>query len=113
MVSEEAGETGGESLSMQSSDGELPIPGEDDIPSAPLWAMRPACTPVGASSRGRRVASDAGGRGDDDAVYVIDDGPDHCMVGRSGGPRAGRCVYCLVARISLEQYADIEAGELD
>jgi len=35
------------------------------------------------------------------------------MVGRRVGRAPDGCVYCLVARISLEQYGDMVAGELD
>ena len=51
---------------------------------------------------------------DDEALYVMDDGPDHCMVGSPGGAGApDGCVYCLVARISLEQFGDLVAGDVD
>jgi hypothetical protein len=90
---------------------ELP-PGEDEIASAPLLAMEtrmhsPRRLEPGEEGRIRRRWGD-----DADAVYVIDDGPNHCMVGRWVG-QAPDCAYCLVARISLEQYEDIEVGELD
>jgi hypothetical protein len=84
---------------------------EDDIPPAPLWAMTNRMhslrrTEPGEESYIRRRV------GDDDALYVIDDGPDHCMIGRRVGHAPDGCVYCLVARITLEQYADLVAGEL-
>jgi hypothetical protein len=84
--------------------------GEDDIPPAPLWAMRTRMHSLrhldpGEEGRIRRRLG-----ADDDAVYVIDDGPDHCMVGRRVGEAPDGCVYCLVARISLEEYADVVAG---
>ena len=88
-------------------------PGEDDIPPAPLWAMRTRMhsnrrLEPGEEGRIRRRAGEG-----DDAVYVIDDGLDHCMVGRRVGKASDGCVYCLVARISLEDFADIVAGERD
>jgi hypothetical protein len=89
-------------------------PGEDHIPPAPLAAMRTRM-----HSNRRLEPGDEGrirrrlGDDDDDAVYVIDDGPDHCMVGRRVGGAPDGCVYCLVARVSLEGYADIVAGAVD
>jgi hypothetical protein len=87
--------------------------GEDAIPPAPLWAMGIRM------HTHRRLEPGEEGRirrrwGDDDAaVYVVDDGPDHCMVGRRVGQAPDGCVYCLVARISLEQYSDVVAGDLE
>ncbi len=122
MVSEEVGDpvtnpldaaldAPGAAADTEPAGAELP-PGEDEIASAPMLAMstrlhshrRPG---PGEEGRIRRRWGD-----DVDAVYVIDDGPDHCMVGRWVG-QAPDCSYCLVARISLEQYEDIEVGELD
>jgi hypothetical protein len=40
----------------------------------------------------------------DSALYVIDDGKDHCMIGRAVGEDGDGCIYCLVARISLDRY---------
>ncbi len=85
--------------------------GEDDIPLAPLWAMRTRMhsrrrLEPGEEGRIRRTLGS-----EEDAVHVIDDGPDHCMVARGVGRAADGCVYCLVARISLEQFGDIVAGD--
>ena len=90
---------------------ELPD-GEDEIASATWLAMR-----IRMHSHRRLEAGDEGRirrrwGDDDDAVYVIDDGPDHCMVGRLVG-LAPDCVYCLVGRISSERYEDVEVGDLD
>jgi hypothetical protein len=87
--------------------------GEDHIPAAPLWAMRTRMhtnrrLEPGEEGRIRRRLGD-----DDDAVYVIDDGPDHCMIGRRVGQAPDGCVYCLVARIALEEYADVVVGDVE
>jgi hypothetical protein len=87
--------------------------GEDDIPLAPLRAMqtrmhshlRPEPGEVGRIRR--RLGSD------DDALYITDDGPDHCMVGRRVGHAPDGCTYCLVARISLDQYEELVEGDID
>ncbi len=104
--------TPGDTTDVERPAGAELAPGEDEISVALLSVMhirmhshrRPE---PGGEGRIRRRWGD-----DDDAVYVIDDGPDHCMVGRWVG-HAPDCVYCLVARISLERYADIELGDLD
>jgi hypothetical protein len=89
------------------------IAGEDDIPPAPLWAMKIRMHSLrrlepGEEGRIRRRLGD-----DDDALYFIDDGPDHCMVGRRVGQAPDGCVYCLVARISLDRYTDLLDGDVD
>jgi hypothetical protein len=89
------------------------IEGEDDIPVAPMWAMTTRMhanrrKEPGDEGRIRRRLGD-----DDDAIYVIDDGADHCMVGRRVGGSADGCVYCLVGRVSLEQFGDVVMGDVD
>jgi hypothetical protein len=88
-------------------------PGEDAIPPAPLWPMRTRMhsnrrLEPGEEGRIRRKVGE-----EDDAVFVIDDGLDHCMIGRRVGKAPDGCVYCLVARISLETFADAVAGGLE
>jgi len=86
---------------------------EDEIPLAPLWAMktrmhshiRPEPGEVGRIRR--RLGPD------DDVIYIIDDGPDHCMVGRRVGHAADGCTYCLVARISLDRSEQLVEGDVD
>ncbi|MDR3650194.1 MAG: hypothetical protein P4L20_13955, partial [Acidimicrobiales bacterium] len=103
------GEVGGPVVGPDGdSDGE----GELDIPPAPLWAMRVRMhshrhPDPGEEGRIRRRL----GTGDD-TLYVIDDGLDHCMVGRRVGRASDGCTYCLVARISLDRYTDLEAGDV-
>jgi hypothetical protein len=92
---------------------DVSVDGEDDIPPAPLWAMRIRMHSLrrlepGEEGRIRRRLGD-----DDDALYFIDDGPDHCMVGRRVGHAPDGCVYCLVARISLDRYTDLVDGDVD
>jgi hypothetical protein len=89
------------------------IEGEDDIPVAPMWAMTTRMhanrrKEPGEEGRIRRRLGD-----DDDAIYVIDDGADHCMVGRRVGGAADGCVYCLVGRISSDRFGDVVAGDVD
>ncbi len=86
--------------------------GEDDIPPAPLWAMKVRMhtrrhSEPGEEGRIRRCLGEG-----DDALYVIDDGPDHCMVGRRVGRASDGCTYCLVARVPLDRYVDLVAGDV-
>ena len=46
----------------------------------------------------------------DATVYVIDDGPDHCMISRLVGEDEDGCVYCLVARIASDRFAELRDG---
>ncbi len=48
----------------------------------------------------------------DEAIYVIDDGKDHCMVGRLVGETPNGCAYCLVARISLYRCVQLADGDV-
>ena len=45
-------------------------------------------------------------------LYVVDDGPDHCMISRLIGRSPDQCVYCLVARISMYEYEQLVEGEI-
>jgi hypothetical protein len=47
-----------------------------------------------------------------DAVAVVDDGPDHCMIGRPVGRSSDGCLYVLVARISFYGYEQLRDGEI-
>jgi hypothetical protein len=83
---------------------------EGIIPPAPLWAMKdrrhyPGGRGTGDEERIRRAL----GYGDD-TIYFIDDGRDHCMIGRRVGKAPEGLVYCLVGRIKLNDYTDIETG---
>jgi hypothetical protein len=48
----------------------------------------------------------------DDAVYVIDDGVERCMIGRPVGRTLDGCVYVLVAGISIFGYEQIRDGDV-
>jgi hypothetical protein len=85
---------------------------DDAIPPPPLWAMRDrmhAHRPMAADEPGRvhRRLGDG-----DAALYVTDDGPDHCMISRQVGRSADGCVYCLVGRIPLYRYEELAQGEV-
>ncbi|MGD0321725.1 MAG: hypothetical protein ABSC00_09025 [Acidimicrobiales bacterium] len=82
---------------------------EETIPSALLLALkdrmhsRRSCKPGEPGYVHRRLGVA------DQAIFLIDDGKDHCMVGRLVGETPDGCAYCLVARVSVyrcEQLAD-------
>jgi hypothetical protein len=86
-------------------------PLEDDepegvVPPCPLWAMKGRrhiqWHLLPSHERHERVR-DCVGSGDD-AIYVIDDGGHHVMLGRRLGARAGECEYCLIGRVPRERY---------
>jgi hypothetical protein len=81
----------------------------DDIPPAPLWAMR-ARRHFHLTHRGDPVSSCIGTG--DEAVFVIDDGAAHCMIGRRVGSSDDGCIYCLVARIARSLYDRLASGEV-
>ena len=85
---------------------------EGTIPPAPLWAMKDRRHYFGLAGHGdvERIRT-AVGQGDG-AVYFIDDGHGHCMVGRRVGAPPDGSIYCLVARVSLERYLQIQNGEV-
>jgi hypothetical protein len=114
-----------EEESEQPKDGEfidptMPVPpqstpleiGEPEgvVPPAPLWAMkdRRHFFALHGHSDAVRVRERLGVG--DDAVYFIDDGRTHCMVGRRVGQTSDGCVYCLVGRIKLGEFEDIMQG---
>ena len=84
---------------------------EGVIPPSPLWAMKERrheqwfhfgpterirdCVGIGAA-----------------AVYVIDDGSHHCMIGRRVGATIDGCVYSLVARVPKATYESLVAGRI-
>jgi len=95
-----------------SVDDARPDAGDDDIPVLVLAAMRDRM-----HSRRFSDPDDAGhvrvtvGTGDD-AIHVVDDGPDRCMIGRVVGRAPDGCVYCLVARIALFGYEQLRDGDM-
>jgi hypothetical protein len=49
----------------------------------------------------------------DEAVRVIDDGPEHCMIGRTVGGGSEGTFYVLVGRISYYGYEQLRDGETE
>jgi hypothetical protein len=85
---------------------------EGTIPPAPLWAMKDRRHFFGLPGHGDadRVRACLG-QGDG-AVYFIDDGRNHCMVGRRVGVSPERLTYCLIGRVTLERYLKSANGEV-
>jgi hypothetical protein len=84
---------------------------EGTVPPAPLWAMKDRRHFFGLAGHGDvdRVR-DCVGLGDS-AVYFIDDGRNHCMVGRRVGASPEGLTYCLVGRVTFERYLEIQNGQ--
>ena len=77
------------------------------IPAAALWAMED-----------RKHGSILSGVDEDETIrcrlgegdltlYVMDDGRSHCMICRVVGEDDDSCIYCLVARIGLDQFGQL------
>jgi hypothetical protein len=85
---------------------------EGTIPPSPLWAMKERAHGgfhlLGHPSRIRARAGEG-----DAAVYAIDDGTKHCMVGRRVGATADGCIYSLVARVDLATWQALESHAID
>jgi hypothetical protein len=97
--------------------GEESTPLEEDepegtVPPSPLWAMKDRRHVMWhllpAAERHERLR-DCLGSGDG-AVYVIDDGRHHVMLGRRVGGVAGECEYCLVGRATRGRYDELRAN---
>ena len=86
---------------------------EGTIPPAPLWAMKDRrhvqwADLVGFPPTRIREALPVG----DDAVYAIEDGHHHVIVGRVVGTVLDGCHYALVGRIPLSTYEGIRDGKV-
>ena len=84
----------------------------DEVPVEALWAMKARRHHL---AHHDPAAPDAVygtlGSGDSE-IHVVDDGEDHCMIGRVVGRSADGCTYCLVGRITRDDYADLRDAEL-
>ncbi|MGH9096393.1 MAG: hypothetical protein ACRDWB_03135, partial [Acidimicrobiales bacterium] len=88
--------------------------GESDgsIPAGPLWAMKYLRHGQHGPLTGHDAPEElrlAVNRGDE-TIYVIDDGSSHCMVARRVGSAPDGCLYCLVARVKIDDVQDVRDG---
>ena len=87
---------------------------EGTIPPCPLWAMKERrhiqWHLLPSHNRHERIR-DVVGTGDE-AIYVIDDGGQHVMLGRRVGAVHGECEYCLLGRVGLEVYEELRQGQV-
>ncbi len=85
---------------------------EGIVPPSPLWAMKErrhgGVHLFGHPHRIRARAGDG-----DSAVYAIDDGAHHAMIGRRVGATTDGCTYSLVARVDRATWEALEAGRID
>lgn len=86
---------------------------EGVVPPSPLWAMKDRRHEQWFHVFGHPDRIRAGIGTGDAAVYVIDDGSHHCMIGRRVGASLDGCVYSLVARITKETYQSLSSGAID
>ena len=85
---------------------------EGTVPPSPLWAMKDRRHEQLPHLFGHphriRACIGAG----DDAIYAIDDGRRHCMLGRRVGATRDGCVYSLVTRVPIDVYRSLASGGL-
>jgi hypothetical protein len=91
---------------------EADMPTEETIPVTLFWAMkdRKHHHRLFEPTEPGYVRSRLGD--DDSALYFVDDGGDHCMIGRLVGHSSDGCEYCLVARISTYRYDELRDGDV-
>jgi hypothetical protein len=131
----DTGQDGGDGLFQSRADGQLhfepgtaantfPVTAPEDatplmedepegtVPASPLWAMKERAH-GGIHLFGHPARIRARHGSGDAAVYAIDDGPHHCMIGRRVGATGDGCVYSLVARVDLPTWQALESGAID
>ena len=87
------------------------VPTGETIPLAVLWAMKARKhhhRPLEPEEPGYVHAVLGDG---DAALYFVDDGGEHCMIGRLVGHTSDGLEYCLVARIPTHDYQDLRNGD--
>lgn len=86
---------------------------EGTVPANPLWAMKERrhgqwhLFHHGHPERLRAVVGEGAA-----AVYAIDDGREHAMLGRPVGVSPSGCQYCIVGRVPLEVVDALQNGEV-
>jgi hypothetical protein len=87
---------------------------EGTIPPCPLWAMKDRRHTqwhlLPSQERHERIRECVGSG--DDAIYVIDDGRTHAIVARRVGAVQGECEYCLLGRVPLDTYEELQQNSL-
>jgi hypothetical protein len=86
---------------------------EGVIPPSPLWAMKERRHEQFLHLFGHphRIRACVGSG--DAAVYAMDDGTRHCMIGRRVGATRDGCVYSLTARVTKDLYESLASGAID
>jgi hypothetical protein len=86
---------------------------EGTVPPSPLWAMKDRRHEqlLHLFGHPHRIRERIGSG--DAAVYAIDDGTRHCMIGRRVGATTDGCVYSLTARVTKETYQELASGAID
>ena len=86
---------------------------EGTVPPSPLWAMKERRHEqlLHLFGHPHRIRACIGTG--DAAVYAIDDGKHHCMLGRRVGATLDGCVYSLITRVTLDTYQSLVSGAID
>jgi hypothetical protein len=86
---------------------------EGTVPPSPLWAMKDRRHEqlLHLFGHPHRIRACIGSG--DAAVYAIDDGRHHCMLGRRVGATTDGCVYSLTARVPIDVYTSLAEGRID
>lgn len=85
---------------------------EGTVPPSPLWAMKErAHGGIHIFGHPSRIRAQTGEG--DAIVYAIDDGSEHCMIGRRVGATTDGCVYSLVARVDVATWRALESHAVD
>ncbi len=86
---------------------------EGTVPPSPLWAMKERRHEqlLHLFGHPHRIRARIGSG--DAAVYAIDDGTRHCMIGRRVGATPDGCVYSLIARVTKDTYESLSSGAMD
>ena len=107
----------GQSPVIHQPDASTPLEaGEVDtvVPATLLWSMKFLRHGRSGPDRGVEDADRIRWSSDDEeprsAVYAIDDGYGHCMVGRLVGASPDGATYCLVARVKHLDFDEVRGG---
>jgi hypothetical protein len=83
------------------------------VPARTLWAMKDRRHEQWSHAFGHADRIRARIGHDDAAVFAIDDGSHHVMLGRPVGVAPDGCVYSLVTRVAVATYHSLVAGAID
>ena len=106
--------TEGSTFPVTAPDRSTPLDDEPEgiVPPNLLWAMKER-RHGGIHLFGHPHRMRVGAGKGDGAVYAIDDGAHHAMIGRRVGATPDGCDYCLVARVDRATWDTVSNGTID